>query len=110
MRLRPAPPPGCRSKRSEGTPMTDSLAAPAVPRLRNADRGFRRGDADRALDQFQIAVFSSPSQGEALWREALASGAGYVFQTFEWQSAYQATIGAAEGVLPCIVQVADRDG
>src|SRR5438552_1975970 len=53
----------------------------------------------------RIAVYRSLAECEVLWRDAATQCAGFVFQTFDWQSAYQATIGAAEGVQPLIVQV-----
>jgi CelD/BcsL family acetyltransferase involved in cellulose biosynthesis len=58
----------------------------------------------------QIGIDSSLAACEELWRAAFDHCAGYVFQTFEWQSAYQTTIGDAEGVRPFIVHVTDRTG
>uniref|UniRef100_UPI0035B21F22 GNAT family N-acetyltransferase n=1 Tax=Rhodoblastus sp. TaxID=1962975 RepID=UPI0035B21F22 len=47
---------------------------------------------------------------EDIWRQAQENCACYGFQTFEWLSTWQATIGDAEGIKPHIVQVADRSG
>jgi len=58
----------------------------------------------------QIAIHVSLAECESFWRAAFDHCSGYVFQTFEWQSAYQATIGGAEGVRPFIVHVSDRAG
>src|ERR1051326_4738870 len=73
--------------------------------LRPVRRNPARGDAD-----LSISVYTSIDAIETLWRRACTECSGFVFQTHEWQSAYQATIGGAEGVSPYIVQVADRTG
>src|SRR5712691_5751512 len=62
------------------------------------------------LDALRISLHRSVAECEPLWRGAAAHCAGFVFQSFDWQAAYQATIGAAEGVLPLVVNVADPSG
>lgn len=42
------------------------------------------------------------------WLAALASGAGTVFQTWEWNAAWHEHIGQRQGVLPRIVELRDR--
>jgi CelD/BcsL family acetyltransferase involved in cellulose biosynthesis len=74
-----------------------------VARARDPFRGTR-------LEGATISVFRSMADAEELWRRAAADCTGFVFQSFEWQAAYQATIGASEGVELCIVHVADRSG
>jgi CelD/BcsL family acetyltransferase involved in cellulose biosynthesis len=58
----------------------------------------------------RIEVFSSFSEVEATWRKAQVDCACYGFQTFEWVSTYQETIGVVEGIEPHIVHVADANG
>ncbi|MCI0467325.1 MAG: GNAT family N-acetyltransferase [Beijerinckiaceae bacterium] len=57
-----------------------------------------------------IEVFSSFSEVEAKWRKAQADCACYGFQTFDWLSTCQGTVGIAEGVEPRIVHVAGANG
>ena len=61
-------------------------------------------------EALRISLHRSVAECEPLWRGAAAHCAGFVFQSFDWQAAYQATIGAAEGVLPLVVNVADPSG
>src|SRR5260370_25015036 len=61
-------------------------------------------------DALRISLHRSVAECEPLWRAAAAHCAGFVFQSFDWQAAYQATIGREEGVLPLIVHVADPSG
>jgi CelD/BcsL family acetyltransferase involved in cellulose biosynthesis len=83
---------------------TRRLASPRhAARARDPFHGTR-------LEGATISVFRSIAAAEELWRRAAADCTGFVFQSFEWQAAYQATIGAAEGVAPCIVHVTDRSG
>jgi CelD/BcsL family acetyltransferase involved in cellulose biosynthesis len=58
----------------------------------------------------QTIVFRSFAAAEPAWRGLEERGACYAFQTFEWLSSWQATIGASEGVEPHIVVVSDEDG
>lgn len=44
------------------------------------------------------------------WCQALRDGVGYVFQTWEWNNTWQETIGRAQGVRPCIVELCDATG
>lgn len=46
----------------------------------------------------------------ARWQEVLAHGAGYVFQTWEWNWTWQQTVGQAQGVRPRIVELRDASG
>lgn len=57
-----------------------------------------------------IEVFHSLDEAEAVWRGAQDHCACYGFQTFEWLSAWQQTIGAAKNIKPCIVHIADIRG
>src|SRR5579884_3159179 len=58
----------------------------------------------------QIAVLASLAEAEPVWRRAEAQSPGWIFQCFDWHAAWQATIGAAERVVPQIVHVAAADG
>lgn len=65
------------------------------------------------LPQFpgaQLSVFTSIAGCEPMWRAAVEHCACYAFQSFEWQSAFLATIGAAEAVSPVLAHLADREG
>lgn len=66
--------------------------------------------AGASLDSIGITVFGSFAEAEAVWRAAQADCACFGFQTFEWLSAWQETIGAAEHVEPYIVHLADGNG
>lgn len=57
-----------------------------------------------------IEVFTSMSVVERTWRAFEAASAHYVFQTFEWQNHYLATIGRADAETPVIVVVSDASG
>ena len=97
-----------------GSAATARIALDDEGRLEGVQPAPRRATRDApdrgALDGVQIAVYTAIADCEAVWRAAGAKCTGYVFQTFEWQAAYQATIGQAEGVLPVIVLVSGRDG
>src|SRR5947208_1189312 len=67
--------------------------------------------ADRLdLTSVRITLHRTVEECEKLWRDAASNCAGFVFQSFDWQSTYQATIGAAERVIPLVVHVADPAG
>jgi len=57
-----------------------------------------------------IEVFCSLREVETIWRKAQADCACYGFQTFEWLSTFQETIGSAEGIEPRIVHITDANG
>jgi len=57
-----------------------------------------------------IEVFHSFSEVEATWRKAQEHCECYGFQTFEWLSTWQETIGVAERIKPHIVHIADASG
>jgi CelD/BcsL family acetyltransferase involved in cellulose biosynthesis len=57
-----------------------------------------------------VRIYRSVEECEPIWRAAISDGACFGFQCFEWIATWQATIGAAEGVAPLIVHLADRDG
>lgn len=58
----------------------------------------------------RIEVLSSFSEVEAKWRKAQVDCACYGFQSFEWLSTFQESVGVAEGIEPHIVHVADANG
>ncbi|MEI2414841.1 GNAT family N-acetyltransferase [Orrella sp. JC864] len=47
---------------------------------------------------------------QARWHWLLARAGAYVFQTWEWNRHWQATVGAAQGVQPRIVECRDAQG
>lgn len=55
-------------------------------------------------------MFTSLAECEAVWRSAAEHCTCFAFQCFEWQAAWQATIGAAENVVPYIVLCSDPAG
>ena len=57
-----------------------------------------------------IKVFQSFGEAQDSWQKAECSCTCYGFQTFQWQSTYIETIGAAEGAEPKIVHVTDAAG
>jgi CelD/BcsL family acetyltransferase involved in cellulose biosynthesis len=57
-----------------------------------------------------MMVFRSFAAAEPVWRALEERGACYAFQTFEWLSSWQGTIGASEGIQPHIVVVSDEQG
>jgi CelD/BcsL family acetyltransferase involved in cellulose biosynthesis len=75
-------------------------------------------DRPRGLSQLRLSgslairaeIFRSFAEVEAKWRKAQAHCACYGFQSFEWLSAWQETIGAAEGIEPYIVHIAGENG
>src|SRR5260370_31760340 len=94
-------------------PEASSLTADRVMprRTPGAGGGGAATAADSiVLDALRISLHRSVEEGEPLWRTAATHCAGLAFQSFDWQSAYQATIGRSEGVLPLIVHVADQSG
>jgi len=62
------------------------------------------------LAEARLTVYASLSECESIWRRAVEDCAGYVFQIFEWQSTWQETIGAMEGVEPYVVHIEDPAG
>jgi CelD/BcsL family acetyltransferase involved in cellulose biosynthesis len=57
----------------------------------------------------RIEIFDAFSKVEPIWRKAQERCACYGFQTFEWLSTWQETIGVAEKVEPYIVHIADTN-
>lgn len=55
----------------------------------------------------RVEIFHSFSESESRWREAQERCACYGFQTFEWLSTWQETVGAAEAVEPRIIHIVD---
>ena len=62
-----------------------------------------------AMPSIRIEVFHSASEVEHIWRKAQENCACYGFQTFEWLSTWQETIGVAERIEPHIVHIADAN-
>ena len=62
-----------------------------------------------AMPSIRIEVFHSVSEVEHIWRKAQEQCACYGFQTFEWLSTWQETIGVAERIEPHIVHIADAN-
>jgi len=89
-----------------------ALARPGGPTLR--ERGGTREvafeDACGMLCGTRLAIHASLDECEALWRRASEYCAGFAFQSFEWQSICQATIGATRGVDPHVAVLSDADG
>ncbi|WP_157666732.1 GNAT family N-acetyltransferase [Bordetella genomosp. 13] len=56
---------------------------------------------------FTLQVHEALEPVRDAWRQVLQDGAAYVFQTWEWNRAWQATIGRAQGVQPRIIEVRD---
>lgn len=74
---------------------------------------FLISDLDPGLDDASIpgasvTIYSSFAEAERVWRQALDDCARYVFQTFEWNTVWQDTIGSTERVREHIVRVAAR--
>lgn len=72
-------------------------------------------DSDLIGDGFpvagaSVAIFTSLSQCEDIWRRALGHCVCYAFQTFEWQSAWHDTIASTMDVSVAIIHVAAADG
>lgn len=72
-------------------------------------REVRFDKARGVLCGTRLAVYASLAECESLWRRAAEYCAGYAFQSFEWQSTCQATIGAARGVQPQVAVLSDAD-
>jgi CelD/BcsL family acetyltransferase involved in cellulose biosynthesis len=83
---------------------------------REVNRASRGGPIGRSLLpltdslSIRIEVFHYFSEVETTWREAQEHCACYGFQTFEWLSTWQETIGVAERIEPHIVHIADASG
>jgi CelD/BcsL family acetyltransferase involved in cellulose biosynthesis len=93
------------------------LVATVLARRNGLAPSETRGAREVAFDEARgvlcgtrLAVYASLAQCESLWRRAAESCAGYAFQSFEWQSTCQATIGAARGVKPHIAVLSGADG
>lgn len=76
--------------------MTSAFVFPALP-----------GDPFRGCTLY---VHETLAQAREPWRQVMDDGLGYVFQTWEWNDAWQNTIGRAQGVRPRIVDVRDATG
>ena len=57
-----------------------------------------------------VTVFHKFAESEAVWRNALETCTGSIFQTYEWLSTWLDTVGPTESARACIVQVSARDG
>ena len=74
--------------------------------LPEVERGARAGRSDAAERPFQAITLSVHDNLDAVetdWRRFEATADGTVFQTFDWLSAWQQTIGSRHGVRPVIV-------
>jgi len=77
------------------------------------ERVAEKPPSSSLLDQFngvRVSVSTSLADCEAMWRSAEERCLRFAFQCFEWQAAWQATIGAAEKVVPYIVHCSDPAG
>jgi CelD/BcsL family acetyltransferase involved in cellulose biosynthesis len=99
--------------RKEGV---SNITLPPVKKLEHAQAHLEAHDEGPfviTLPDFtavRIEIFPSFCAAEATWRRAQCECACYGFQTFEWLSTYQETIGTAENVQPHIVHIADISG
>jgi len=93
-------------------PKADSRVGPHYHRGRPSirTRSISSGLTGTGLDGAQLSIFTSFQECESLWRTAIERCTCFVFQTFEWQSTWYATIGKAEGVRAYIIHVADKTG
>jgi CelD/BcsL family acetyltransferase involved in cellulose biosynthesis len=62
------------------------------------------------LAALEIRIFHSVDEAEPVWRAAQEACACHVFQTIEWLSTWQMTLGATGRIEPRIVQIVDADG
>ena len=79
-------------------------------RDRRSARDVVFDEARGALCGTRLAVHSSLGDCELFWRRASEYCAGFAFQSFEWQSTCQETIGAARGTKPYVAVLAGPDG
>ncbi len=79
------------------------LLAPALA----ASAGGHRADGGGGE---RITVVRRLADARAVWQELAARSRCYVFQTYEYVSIWNETVGTVERVEPFIVFVADRDG
>jgi CelD/BcsL family acetyltransferase involved in cellulose biosynthesis len=77
---------------------------------RSGPREVALEEASGILCGTRLAVYASLANCEALWRRAFEDCAGYAFQSFEWQSTCQATIGAAQGIEPHVAVLSNGNG
>ena len=74
-----------------------------------------RAQAEKLLAaDARVSIYRSLGECEVVWRRAVEAGACLAFQCFEWQAAFQATIGAAEGLSSTVgmlrVETSSLDG
>jgi CelD/BcsL family acetyltransferase involved in cellulose biosynthesis len=63
-----------------------------------------------AFERATITVYPSVPEAESAWRHAVDHCACFLFQTFEWHSAWRDTVGRTVRVSEHVVHVADADG
>ena len=68
------------------------------------------GTSQHRPGSLRLSIATSFLECEAMWRRAVEQSACTVFQTFDWLSVWQDTIGDAERVSPYLVRVADDAG
>jgi len=78
-------------------------------------RSSRLVDLDHDLtgtlfERATITIYDSVTEAEGVWRRAVDHCACFLFQTFEWHSAWRDTVGRTERVSERVVHVADADG
>lgn len=66
--------------------------------------------AGAPFDGHALVVHETLESARADWRNALTQGAAFVFQTWEWNEAWQRTVGDRQGVRPRIVALRDPAG
>ena len=94
-----------RQPRSQN-PAGDPAPVTAPPRAAAEEAAQLAGTS---LEGARISIYAAFEACEEVWRRAVEDCACYVFQSFEWQSIWYATLGSARNARACIVHVADRD-
>ena len=83
----------------------------AVPKVETeALTRHSRSDGNPTQLPMRVEVFTSIKDAAEVWQEAESKGVCYVFQSFNWVSAWLETIGRSNGVKPYIVRVVDGTG
>jgi CelD/BcsL family acetyltransferase involved in cellulose biosynthesis len=57
-----------------------------------------------------ITIYQSVAEAEGVWRQAIDHCACFLFQTFEWHSAWRDTMGRSGRVSEHVVHIADANG
>ena len=90
--------------------MADTLHAPPIAPDERDPAPLSRASEISEAGELRLTVYEDLHEAESVWRALEREADSTVFQSFEWQSAFQRHVGERLGLRPSIVLVADGAG